>query len=289
MEPNKLRSIRLRLDQNHYHIENFTFSGGEVHVDLSYLPTLCHDYSIKARLQSGDDIMNFIMMCDAVHNRYPKATGTVVIPYLPYARQDRVCAEGQHFGLHAVAKVLGTIPQSHLVIYDPHSGVAVPQLKLDKKFTKVSVYEQQHIIERCQTLKNKIQEGQLQLVSPDFGAQGKTHKVHQILKSPLEVIHATKTRNPQTGWLETDELNIDLNGQDVLILDDICDGGATFLGLAKELKRCNAGRVVLYVTHGIFSKGVKTLYDGGIDHIYTTDSFDYDKTIAPARLTRIKL
>lgn len=55
-----------------------------------------------------------------------------------------------------------------------------------------------------------------------------------------------------------------------LIVDDICDGGGTFVGLAKELRAAGATRVYLYVTHGIFSKRLPL---EGIDHVYTTDSF----------------
>ena len=53
----------------------------------------------------------------------------------------------------------------------------------------------------------------------------------------------------------------DLSGLTAVITDDICDGGATFIGIAKELRRLNCHKVVLYVTHGIFSKGIEVLMD----------------------------
>lgn len=53
----------------------------------------------------------------------------------------------------------------------------------------------------------------------------------------------------------------DLSGLAAVITDDICDGGATFIGIAKELRRLNCHKVVLYVTHGIFSKGIEVLMD----------------------------
>ena len=64
----------------------------------------------------------------------------------------------------------------------------------------------------------------------------------------------------------------DLQGRDCLVVDDICDGGGTFLGLAKELKAKNAGKLYLAVSHGIFSRGVERLlehYDG----VFSTNSF----------------
>ncbi len=59
-------------------------------------------------------------------------------------------------------------------------------------------------------------------------------------------------------------------GKDCLIVDDICDGGGTFTGLAKELLRWGARKVNLFVTHGVFSKGTNL---EGIDTIYTTDPY----------------
>ncbi len=64
----------------------------------------------------------------------------------------------------------------------------------------------------------------------------------------------------------------DLSGLTAVITDDICDGGATFIGIAKELRRLNCHKVVLYVTHGIFSKGTE-VFDGLLDQLFTSDSF----------------
>ena len=55
-------------------------------------------------------------------------------------------------------------------------------------------------------------------------------------------------------------------------MDDICDGGRTFTGIAKALKNKNAGNIYLAVSHGIFSNGFKK-FNGLIDSIFTTDSF----------------
>jgi ribose-phosphate pyrophosphokinase len=51
-----------------------------------------------------------------------------------------------------------------------------------------------------------------------------------------------------------------VNGKTVLIIDDICDGGKTFLELGKKLKELGAKSVLLHVTHGIFSKGRDAMF-----------------------------
>ena len=77
----------------------------------------------------------------------------------------------------------------------------------------------------------------------------------------------------------------DLKNQICVIVDDICDGGGTFLGLAQELKNKNAGDIILIVSHGIFSKGFDELTKH-FTKVITTDSFS---TIDDPRLTQIKL
>jgi ribose-phosphate pyrophosphokinase len=58
-----------------------------------------------------------------------------------------------------------------------------------------------------------------------------------------------------------------------LIVDDICDGGRTFIELAKVLRPLTNGSIFLYVTHGIFSQGLD-VFKGVIDHIYTANLFN---------------
>ena len=77
----------------------------------------------------------------------------------------------------------------------------------------------------------------------------------------------------------------DIDNQDCLIVDDICDGGGTFIGLAEELKKKGAGKLYLAVTHGIFSKGFDGL-DQYFEQIFTTNSI---KEMEHPKLTQIIL
>lgn len=125
----------------------------------------------------------------------------------------------------------------------------------------------------------------LLLISPDGGALKKIYKVAAYLQN-YEVIECSKSRNVKTGQLTGFKVYADdLQGKDCLIVDDICDGGGTFLGLAKELKAKNAGNLYLAVSHGIFSKGFDEL-EKYFTKIFTTDSF---KTIEHKNCIQIKL
>ncbi len=121
------------------------------------------------------------------------------------------------------------------------------------------------------------------LVSPDGGALKKIYKLSEHLAG-MPVVECGKTRDVLTGKLSGFKVYADnLDGASCLVVDDICDGGGTFTGLAEALKSKGAGQLFLAVSHGIFSKGVDVL-TGYYDHIYTTTSI---KEIHHEALTQI--
>ena len=87
------------------------------------------------------------------------------------------------------------------------------------------------------------------------------------------MVECSKSRDVKTGKLSGFKVYTDdLQGRDCIIIDDICDGGGTFMGLATALKQKNVGKLYLAVSHGIFSKGFDDLAQY-FDAIFTTDSF----------------
>ena len=87
------------------------------------------------------------------------------------------------------------------------------------------------------------------------------------------VLRCSKKRDPETGKLLGFNVPAKkfFKTKNVLIIDDICDGGGTFLGIADKLKAYKLD-LHLYVTHGIFSQGFEKLKKS-FKSIFTTDSF----------------
>lgn len=251
------------------------FSGGEVHVNVNHLPNTCKHYFLKTKLGDGNDIMQMLCYAEALRKRFPKATASVLIPYMPYGRQDRACAEGDSHSLYVFAStVLSFLDKMCYTIYtlDMHSQAGIDTINSYMMHTELVNIEQHKIIkEKCIDVSNLLSKGVI-LVSPDKGATEKTKKVASLYGN--NIVQGHKKRNPTTGQLSGFGIDTDnLNGKDVLIVDDICDGGGTFIGLAEEMRKANAGSIGLFVTHGIFSKGFD-IFEGIIDNIYTTNSFN---------------
>jgi ribose-phosphate pyrophosphokinase len=108
------------------------------------------------------------------------------------------------------------------------------------------------------------------VVSPDAGAEKRASRFAKAWKVPL--VHAWKTRSVIDGSISgfgVEPFACEA-GKKVLVVDDICDGGGTFLGLGEKLLQLEI-KADLFVTHGIFSKGTKSLLKV-FENVYTTDS-----------------
>lgn len=270
-----MNSVRVWLNGQKQAMHKSTvFSGGEVHVNVASYPDKCDSVLVKARITNSEGLIETLLLCEALWARYPKATKQITLPYMPYSRQDRRCATGDAFSLQIIAKTIykGIADLGfELITWDMHSreglGIISNQLSTLGGSMCVQELSMLHLassLERYGLLNSTI------LVSPDKGARAKVSIIGE--KYNIPVVYGSKLRDPKTGNLSGFSVDMEnLNGLDVLIVDDICDGGGTFLGLAEELKKVNCGKISLYVTHGIFSKGFD-IFSGIIDNLYTTTS-----------------
>ena len=228
-----------------------TFPGGEVHVrlndeDSEHLPALIR---IAAHLRSATDQMALFMLTDALRRTY-KAPIHLDMPYVPYARQDRVCNSGEALSAKVFCQMVNSQGYESVTIFDPHSDV-VPAL-LDRVVVKDASTAIAQILER-----EEFKHG-VTFIAPDAGAQKRVMKLAKTF-GVESVACADKVRDTKTGQILGVSLDFDFPaGLPALVIDDICDGGATFVALSNHIttKPALDGPLYLYVSHGIFSKGV---------------------------------
>jgi ribose-phosphate pyrophosphokinase len=189
----------------------------------------------------------------------------LVLPYVPGARQDRLNPTGDYlFTLKSVARMLNDRSFQSVTILDPHSDVAAG------------------LIDRCRVvtpadIMTRVPDGKYgAVISPDAGAEKRASAVARKLGVPM--IHAWKTRNVATGEISGFGIDSFVSaassvGKPMLIVDDICDGGGTFIGLADEIARhtVTGTDLHLYTTHGLYSRGTREL-SKRFSHLYCTDS-----------------
>ena len=257
----------------------FKFPAGEVQVnihedDIHMLDKAIHNVQplqIVARLYSAEDITVLELLNNAV-NKLLALPGrfhrVLTLPYLPYARQDRVCSLGEAFSLEVMASRINNMKFDVVVLYDPHSEVS------SMLISNSCVVPQNEVFKEAELLyEDDIESTYDYFCSPEAGA---TKKILPLCREfGKELIEATKERCVKTGKIVRTKVHTDqvLEGKSVLIVDAICHGGRTFIELAKVLKKdYNVSTVGLYVTHGIFSKGFDEVLKW-IDTVYTTDTY----------------
>lgn len=245
--------------------KTFEFPDGQPHFQLQ-----THDESpevtIEARIKNPAELFMTCLAADVLHGRYQKVH--LNIRYLMGARMDRRISEDEPFTLSVVGVTLRRWFDT-IQILDPHSDIALELLHPSAPRSIFSVLPHGPIEQVLHALGPDVT-----IVIPDKGA---TARVRRLIPSANEAhVQILKHREPSTGKILSMEIqNPTRVGKSCLIVDDLCDGGATFMEAARLLRISGAEKVFLYVTHGIFSKSLPL---PGIDTIFTTDSYhDWSK------------
>lgn len=226
---------------------------------------------ITARIQSPDDWFVLLNTISAI-NEMGVTIGHLYLPYLPASREDRPMVQGGSFGLRVTAELLNTFGVPIFTLH-PHSDVARACFGTDSTFQVPYSWQVSQITSHLKDDKNTP----ILLVAPDAGASKMVESLAKVLRSlgydMVEVAQGYKTRNLQTGKIEKIGLIYDEDihpMMPVFVVDDICDGGGTFIPIAEKLRELGASDINLLVTHGIFSKGLDNL--SVYNKIYTTNS-----------------
>ena len=205
--------------------------------------------TVAAYLQSMDDLMVVAQIFDVFNRKVPDIKCRLKITSPIYSRYDRVMLEGMNdaFGAKIFSNFLCAIGASDIVLYDPHSEVL--QHQLVNKYLPVVVMQQQNIFNATCGVVEYIH------VYPDKGALKKQ------FQNGFSSVIFDKTRDVETGkilgiqciegkgFIHTEQ------DSPFIVVDDICEGGGTFLGLAKEFWSIShpANELELFVTHGLFT------------------------------------
>lgn len=250
---------------SHPVVEWFTFSGGEEAPRLpdAILPNT-PVVEVTVHGAASQTLMGMILVVDALRRRNPLVQLDLFIPYLPYARQDRVCNDGEPLSVAAMGGLINSLGFRTVRVFDCHSDVGA------------AVVHNCHNVHVAQILAAYFPLAEwsgITLVAPDAGAVKKTYEAAKHLGA-AGVVCCSKIRDTRTGRITETAVHDDVFGKQLLVVDDIFDGGRTFTELGKVLRDLQPAAMDLWVTHGIFSKGyteVAELYR----NIYSTNSFHH--------------
>ena len=234
------------------------FSSGELKIKL--FPSSREVVDVVWHYENDAELFTI----SSIREYYMSRPCRLYIPYLPHARMDRVKNVEDVFTLKAFARYINALNFSAVYVWDAHSNVG-PAL-IDKC---VDVSAQNYIEEAIKQLgyaKNSIC-----LFFPDEGAQ----KRYGTMFPDYPQAFGIKKRNWETMRIEGYDIIGEENIKDkyVLIIDDICSYGNTFVKAAEAIQAAGAVDISLYITHceDVISKG--DIFKKDIfENVFTTNS-----------------
>lgn len=252
-----------------------TFSDSQVHFQLS-VPTVLYglDVVIKSR-SSWSDIQVILAACASLREAYVKNI-LLDIPYFLGARSDRKFTEGGcNYIKDVIAPIINDLDLSNVLVLDAHSDVVEACINNLDKEDNVDLVKWS-TLDICGPIEEKGPNSKYPfvLISPDAGALKKIYHVAEQIGYDGEIIVASKHRDIKTGKILSTEVPITPQhyDKDFILIDDIIDGGRTFIEIAKKIRyEIPMAKIYLIVTHGIFSAGYKELAQW-FEKVYCTNS-----------------
>jgi len=245
----------------------FTFPAGESHIKREERRDL-EKIEIAIIQPDADslhkDLFDLAMWSNALTfgKGYDGPKRVLILPYVPGARADR----GTPWGLMVYAEFINDLCLDQIIVFDPHSGVT--EELLGDGIDNLTVVHSDELFDQVHM--RAVINQYTGIIAPDAGAAKRAKAVADLAGIP--VFTATKHRDEETGKLSDFRIEgLDPDGF-YLFIDDICDRGGTFKGLATATG-LPPENLDLFVSHGVFSKDALETLPEFFEYVYTTNSY----------------
>jgi len=186
-----------------------------------------------------------------------------IIPYMGYARQDKQFLSGEVITMSVVAKMLQSAGAKKVIVVDIHSNTALNHFNIPTE--NISAVPELANYFKKLNLKNPL------VVSPDVGGSSRSKKFASLLKTDFIVLK--KHRDRKTGRVSIQTAKVDVQGKDLILVDDIISTGGSIIKAAQFLKKQKCKRVFVACTHGLLVEDAeKKIRKAGVSRIISTNT-----------------
>jgi ribose-phosphate pyrophosphokinase len=217
-------------------------------------------------------LMQLAFMANAA-KRNGASKVTAAVPYLAYARQDKMFLQGENISVETVAAMLKAAGVDALITVNIHAENALYKFPFPAKTLSAIPLLAEYFVQKGYQKAFAL--------SPDKGAMYIAHQAQQTLGG--EDGYLLKQRDRHTGQTTQTAKHLNVNGKTVIIFDDIISTGRTIVGAAKILKEQGAKRICTACVHPLLvGDAEKRILDAGVEEIVGTDS-------VPSRFSKVTL
>lgn len=240
-------------------LTSFVFPDGQPHIQIG---AISEGDAVRVvwNIRNPTQLLQLLEISNALDGLFA-VKEQLVVPYLMGARFDRRMQRGDSVDLKVIADMINYCGFKRVHLFDVHSDVAL------------QLIDRSHSHDNRRLVK-EYKEPNAVLICPDAGAVKKVGNYAEWNENIKDVIYCIKSRDLSNGKVTLNVVNPETCvGRNCVIVDDICDGGATFLAIAKQIHDFKPKSLTLIVSHGIFSKGFDEL-SNHFTNVITSDSYN---------------
>lgn len=242
------------------------FANGEIFVRFEESVRGCDAFVLQSHPQPLNKwLMEQLIMIDALKRGSAKRI-TAILPFYPYARQDKKHRGREPISARLVADLLKSAGADRIVSVDLHTDQI-------QGFFDGPVDHMHAMPILTDYVKSNYDTSNIVVVSPDAGRVKVAEKWAQELgNAPLAFVHKTRDIDV-ANKITSNRVVGDVSGRTCVLLDDMIDTGGTIAGAVKVLREAGANDVIIATTHGVFSDPAhERLSECGAREVITTDT-----------------
>ena len=240
-----------------------TFPDGETYTRLEGPVQGDHVIIMQTTSPPQDSrLMQLAFIADAAKRNGAKKV-TAIIPYLAYARQDKIFLQGETISIQTIAHMLAAAGIDQLITINVHQEKVLTQFPFPAKNLSAISMLAEHFKQKGFTKAFAL--------APDKGAMHIVEEARKVLDG--EYGYLEKQRDRYTGQVSVKKKTFDVKGKAVIIFDDIISTGGTIVSAAKILRELGAAKVYAACVHPLLiGDAEKRILDAGVEEVVGTDS-----------------
>ncbi|MGB7955200.1 MAG: ribose-phosphate pyrophosphokinase [Candidatus Nitrosopolaris sp.] len=208
-----------------------------------------------------------------------------VMPYMAYSRQDRAFLDGEVVSMALVAKLIETVGTKRLITVDIHSPASLSYFTIDtQNISAVGLLADYATV--------KIKSNAPIVVSPDMGGAKRAVKFARMLGTDMVALKKSRDKDTAEVIIEEKELNSNVVGRDLILLDDMISTGESIVEACRFLRRYKPNKIYAICTHALLIGDATTrIKAAGVEEIISTNSvpgINAKVDLAPLITTKLK-